>query len=105
MKRLLLPLLAALALPTAVSSHETQTRNAHYEALTGGSILSICKAHYLNYISDKNTESMLGKIYNTHLKVYYGSKQEAIKSYNKLYLVSLEQYPECNSRAFKLKRD
>ena len=63
MKRLLLPLLAALALPTAANAHETklQIRNARIEGLTIGSMETICGAHSLNYISDKNTESMLEK--------------------------------------------
>ena len=107
MKRLLIPLLAALALPTAVSSYETKSQisNARIEGLTSGSISTICGANELNYISDKNTESMLEIIYNSHMKTYKGSKEEANDSYRKIYSENLEYYPECNSRAFKLKRD
>ena len=102
MKRLLLaPLILGLGLPV----HADPVSNARIENLTSGSLETICGAHDLNYISDKNTESMLEIIYNSHMKTYKGSLDDANASFRKIYSETLEEYPVCNSRAFRLKRN
>ena len=108
MKRLLLPLLAVLALPIAVNANNVEWKrvaNERIEATTGGSLSTICLANSKNYISGEDTASILKGIFDIHLETYKGSKEEATKSFTGVYSLTLEYYPACNPRAFRLKRD
>ena len=73
MKRLLLPLLAALALPTAVNAElarDYQISNREKDGWTGGYgygfIITICEARRLNLINDSEFNYLGKRVINTY---------------------------------------
>tara|TARA_E500000331_G_scaffold217634_1_gene208650 strand:- start:57 stop:356 length:300 start_codon:yes stop_codon:yes gene_type:complete len=97
-----------LLLPTAVNANNVEWKRVpkyRIEAITGGSLSTICMANSNNYISEEDTASILKSIFAMHLETYKGSKEEATKSFTEVYSLILEYFPECNPRVFKLKLD
>ena len=106
MKRLLLPLLAALALPTAVNAHDDQGKlfNKSIEAQADASISIICGANYNNWISDENVINTLAMIKVAHHKTYKGSLEDAGENFKKIYLKQIKQWPNCNLKDLGLEK-
>ncbi len=106
MKRLLLPLLAALSLPNAVFAHDDQGKlfNKIIEAQADASMNIICGTHYNKWISDKNVISTLGIIKISHHKAYKGSLEDAGENFKKIYLKIIKEWPNCNLEDLGLKQ-
>ena len=77
MKRLLLLLLAALALPNAVNSNEkvsSEMNDIEANKILLGQVLSICYAIDRNHITMKQKIDMLGFALNLHERVHGNEK-------------------------------
>ena len=82
MKPLLLPLLAALALPNAVHANEkvsSEMSDIEANKILLGQVLSVCYAVDRNHITIKQKIDMLGFALNLHERVH-GNK----KTYKKI---------------------
>ena len=78
MKRLLIPLVAALALPTAVNANEkVSSKISEIEAnkILLGQILSTCYGVSQNHITMKQKIDMLGFALNLHERSHGNKKQ------------------------------
>jgi len=98
MKHLLLSLIAAIALPTAVVAHDDQGKLANriIDAQADASMNIICGTHYSKWISDKNLISTLGMIKIAHHRTYKGSIEDAGESFKKIYLKIIKEWPNCD---------
>ena len=73
MKRLLLPLLAALALPNAVNANEkvlSEMNDIETNKILLGQVLSVCYAVDRNHITMKQKIDMLGFALNLHERAH-----------------------------------
>ena len=97
MKRLLLLLLAALALPNAVNSNEkvsSEMNDIEANKILLGQVLSICYAIDRNHITMKQKIDMLGFALNLHERVHGNKKtmqEDQINSVGKV----IDIFPEC----------
>ena len=97
MKRLLIPLLAALALPTAVNANEkVSSKMSDIEAnkILLGQILSTCYGVSQNYITMKQKIDMLGFALNLHERAH-GNKQTIKEDQMNAVGKALDIFPDC----------
>ena len=97
MKRLLLPLLAALALPTAVNANEkvlSEMNDIEANKILLGQVLSVCYAVDRNHITMEQKIDMLGFALNLHERAHENkqtTQEDQIYSVGKV----LEIFPDC----------
>ena len=96
MKRLLLPLLAALALPNAVHANEKVSSESDIEAnkILLGQVLSVCYAVDRNHIAMKQKIDMLGFALNLHERAH-GNKQTIQEDQMNAVGKVLDIFPDC----------
>ena len=96
MKPLLLPLLAALALPNAVHANEKVSSESDIEAnkILLGQVLSVCYAVDRNHITMKQKIDMLGFALNLHERAH--ENKQTIQE-DQMYAVGkvLDIFPDC----------
>ena len=97
MKRLLIPLLAALVLPTAVNSNEkvsSEISEIEANKILLGQVLSICYAVDRNHITMEQKIDMLGFALNLHERAHGNKKtiqEDQINAVGKV----LDIFPDC----------
>ena len=97
MKRLLLPLLAALALPNALNANEkvlSEMSNSESNKILLGQVLSICYAVDRNHITIKQKIDMLGFALNLHERAHENKKNIQEDQMNAIGKV-LDIFPDC----------
>ena len=99
MKRLLLPLLASLALPTAVNAETiTLTENEYFDRLTygsfSGSIMTLCHAENKGYLSN-NQKLELIDFYTYKLKGMLKDKTNYDRYRSNVFSNIIKVYPNC----------
>ena len=97
MKRLLLPLLAALALPTAVNANEEipyKMTEVEANRMLLGQILSTCYGVSRNHITMKQKIDMLGFALNLHERAHGNKKTIQEDQMNAIGKV-LDIFPDC----------
>ena len=97
MKRLLLPLLAALALPTAVNANEkvlSEMNDIEVNKILLGQVLSVCYAVDRNHITMKQKIDMLGFALNLHERAHGNKKNIQDDQMNAVGKV-LDIFPDC----------
>ena len=97
MKRLLLPLLAALSLPTAVNANEkvlSEMNDIEANKILLGQVLSVCYAVDRNHITMEQKIDMLGFALNLHERAH--ENKQTIQE-DQLYAVGkvLDIFPDC----------
>jgi len=105
MKRLLLPLLAALALPTEINSNEkvSSTMNdIEANKVLLGQMLSVCYAVDRNHITMKQKIDMLGFALNLHERAH-GNKQTIEEDMMNSIGKVLDIFPDCFPEVKKTK--
>ena len=105
MKRLLLPLLAALALPTAINSNEkvSSTMNdIEANKVLLGQMLSVCYAVDRNHITMKQKIDILGFALNLHERAH-GNKQTIEEDMMNSIGKVLDIFPDCFPEVKKTK--
>ena len=105
MKRFLLPLLAALALPTAINSNEkvSSTMNdIEANKVLLGQMLSVCYAVDRNHITMKQKIDMLGFALNLHERAH-GNKQTIEEDMMNSIGKVLDIFPDCFPEVKKTK--
>ena len=81
MRKLLIPLLAALVLPSAVNSNQkvfSEINDVEANKILLGQVLSVCYAVDRNHITMKQKKDMLGFALNLHERAH-GNKQSIKK--------------------------
>ena len=97
MKRLLLPLLAALALPNALNANEkvsSEMSDIEANKILLGQVLSVCYAVDRNHITMKQKIDMLGFALNLHERAHGNKKiiqQDQMNAVGKV----LDIFPDC----------
>ena len=97
MERLLLPLLAAFALPNAVNANEkVSSEMSDFETNTTllGQVLSVCYAVDRNHITMKQKIDILGFALNLHERAH-GNKQSIQEDQMKAIGKVLDIFPDC----------
>ena len=97
MKRLLLPLLVALALPNAVNANEkvsSEMSNSEANKILLGQVLSICYAVDRNHITIKQKMDMFGFALNLH-ELAHGNKQTIQEDQINAVGKVLDIFPDC----------
>ena len=97
MKRLLLPLLAALALPNALDANEkvsSEMSDNKANKILLGQVLSVCYAVDRNHITIKQKIDMLGFALNLHERVHGNKKNLQEDQMNAVGKV-LDIFPDC----------
>ena len=97
MKRLLIPLLAALVLPTAVNSNEkasSEISEIEANKILLGQVLSVCYAVDRNHITMEQKIDMLGFALNLHERAH-GNKQTLQDSQLTSIRKVLDIFPDC----------
>ena len=97
MKRILLPLLAALALPTSLNANEkVSSEMSEIEAnkILLGQVLSVCYAVDRNHITMKQKIDMLGFALNLHERAHGNKKTLEEDQMNAVGKV-LDIFPDC----------
>mgnify|MGYP005692247661 FL=1 len=105
MKRLLLPLLAALALPTAINSNEkvsSTINDIEANKVLLGQMLSVCYAVDRNHITMKQKIDMLGFALNLHERAH-GNKQTIEEDMMNSIGKVLDIFPDCFPEVKKTK--
>ena len=105
MKRLLLPLLAALALPTAINANEkflNQITDIEANKILLGQMLSVCYAVDRNHITMKQKIDMLGYALNLHERAH-GNKQTIEEDMMNSIGKVLDIFPDCFPEVKKTK--
>ena len=105
MKRLLVPLLAAIALPTAINSNEkvSSTMNdIEANKVLLGQMLSVCYAVDRNHITMKQKIDMLGFALNLHERAH-GNKQTIEEDMMNSIGKVLDIFPDCFPEVKKTK--
>ena len=105
MKRLLLPLLAALALPTEINSNEkvSSTMNdIEANKVLLGQMLSVCYAVDRNHITMKQKIDILGFALNLHERAH-GNKQTIEEDMMNSIGKVLDIFPDCFPEVKKTK--
>ena len=97
MKRILLPLLAAFAVPNAVSANEkvsSEMRDIEANKILLGQVLSVCYAVDRNHITMKQKIDMLGFALNLHARAHGNKKNIQEDQMNAIGKV-LDIFPDC----------
>jgi len=97
LKRLLLPLLAALALPNAVNANEkvsSEMSDIEANKILLGQVLSVCYAVDRNHITLKQQSDMLGFALNLHERAHGNKKNIQEDQMNAIGKV-LDIFPDC----------
>ena len=97
MKRLLLPLLAVLALPTVVNANEKalyEMNDIEANKILLGQVLSVCYAVDRNHITMKQKIDMLGFALNFHERAHGNKKSIQEDQMNAIGKV-LDIFPDC----------
>ena len=97
MKRILLPILAALALPTAVNTNEklsSEMNDIEANKILLGQMLSVCYAVNRNHITMKQKIDMLGYALNLH-ELAHGNKQTIEEDMMNSIGKVLDIFPDC----------
>ena len=97
MKRLILPLLAALALPNAVNANEkvlSEMNDIETNKILLGQVLSVCYAVDRNHITMKQKIDMLGFALNLHDRAH-GNKKTIQKDQMNAVGKVLDIFPDC----------
>ena len=105
MKRLLLPLLAALALPTAINANEkvtSQITDIEANKILLGQMLSVCYAVDRNHITMKQKIDMLGFALNLHERAH-GNQQTIEEDMMNSIGKVLDIFPDCFPEVKKTK--
>ena len=105
MKRLLLPLLASLALPTAVNANEKlshEMNDIEANKILLGQMLSVCYAVDRNHITMKQKIDMLGFALNLHERAH-GNKQTIEEDMMNSIGKVLDIFPDCFPEVKKTK--
>ena len=97
MKRLLLPLLAALALPNALDANEkvsSEISDNEANKILLGQVLSVCYAVDRNHITMKQKIDMLGFALSLHERAH-GNKQTIQEDQMNAVGNVLDIFPDC----------
>ena len=97
MKRLILPLLALLVLPTAINANEkitSQMSDIEANKILLGQMLSVCYAVDRNHITMKQKIDILGFALNLHERAH-GNKQTIQEDQMKAIGKVLDIFPDC----------
>ena len=97
MKRLLIPLLAALVLPTAVNSNQkvsSEISEVEANKILLGQVLSVCYAVDRNHITMKQKIDMLGFALNLHERAHGNKKTIQEDQMNAVGKV-MDIFPDC----------
>ena len=97
MKRILLPLLAALALPNALNANEkvlSVMNDIEANKILLGQVLSVCYAVDRNHITMKQKIDMLGFALNLHERAH-GNKQTTEEDQMNAVGKVLDIFPDC----------
>ena len=100
MKRLLLPLLAALALPNALNANEkvsSEISDNEVNKILLGQVLSVCYAVDRNHITMKQKIDMLGFALNLHERALGNKKnlqEDQINAVGKVLNIFPDCFPE-----------
>ena len=97
MKRILLPLLAALALPNALNANEkvsSEMSDIEANKILLGQVLSVCYAVDRNHITMKQKIDILGFALNLHERAH-GNKKNLQEDQMKAVGKVLDIFPEC----------
>ena len=103
MKRLLLPLLAALALPIAIEAEpkyeEKILTNRDYESYQNGHLLgalqAICVSRKFDYIDDAQKKELVKFFLEVYKQSSVGTEKEIYESQKYYLLSSRRRYPDC----------
>ena len=104
MKRLLLPLLAALALPIAIEAEpkyeekifdEKTYNNSYQGGHLIGALQAICLSRKFDYIEDAQKKELIKFFLEVHKKSFIGTEKEIYESQKDIVLSSLKRYPDC----------
>ena len=105
MKRILLPILAALALPTAINANEklsSEMNDIEANKILLGQMLSVCYAVNRNHITMKQKIDMLGYALNLH-ELAHGNKQTIEEDMMNSIGKVLDIFPDCFPEVKKTK--
>ena len=105
MKRLLIPLLAGLALPTVVNANEKllpEMNDIEANKILLGQMLSVCYAVDRNHITMKQKIDMLGYALNLHERAH-GNKQTIEEDMMNSIGKVLDIFPDCFPEVKKTK--
>ena len=105
MKRLLIPLLAAVALPTAINANEKvsiEISEKEANKILLGQMLSVCYAVDRNHITMKQKIDMLGFALNLHERAH-GNKQTIEEDMMNSIGKVLDIFPDCFPEVKKTK--
>ena len=105
MKRLILPLLALLALTTAINANEkitSQMSDIEANKILLGQMLSVCYAVDRNHITMKQKIDMLGFALNLHERAH-GNKQTIQEDMMNSIGKVLDIFPDCFPEVKKTK--
>ena len=97
MKRILLPLLTALALPNAVNANEkvlSKMSDIEANKILLGQVLSVCYAVDRNHITKKQKVDMLGFALNLHERAHVNKQTIQEDQMNAVGKV-LDIFPDC----------
>ncbi len=97
MKRLLLPLLAALSFPNAVNANEkvlSEKNDIEANKILLGQVISVCYAVDRNHITMKQKIDMLGFALNLHQRGH-GNKQTLHEDQMNTVGKVLDIFPDC----------
>ena len=105
MKRLILPLLAVLTLPTAINANEkitSQMTDIEANKILLGQMLSVCYAVDRNHITMKQKIDILGFALNLHERAH-GNKQTIEEDMMNSIGKVLDIFPDCFPEVKKTK--
>ena len=97
MKRILLPLLAAFALPNAINANEkvlSEMSDIEANKILLGQVLSVCYAVDRNHITMKQKIDMLGFALNLHERAH-GNKENLEEDQMNAVGKVLDIFPDC----------
>ena len=97
MRKLLIPLLAALVLPSAVNSNQkvfSEINDVEANKILLGQVLSVCYAVDRNHITMKQKIDMLGFALNLHERAH-GNKQTIQEDQMNSIGKVLDIFPDC----------
>ncbi len=104
MKRLLIPLLAALALPIAIQAEpkyeekiidEKTYNNSYHGGHLIGALQAICLSRKFDYIEDAQKKELIKFFLEVHKRSSIGSEKEIFDSQADILFSSLKRYPDC----------
>ena len=103
MKRLLLPLLAALALPIAIEAEpkyeekifDQKLSNSYQDGHLLGALQAICVSRKFDYIEDAQKKELVKFFLEVHKEASIGTEKEIYESQKYYLLSSLKRYPDC----------